>query len=117
MACSDEEEDPQQAFCSDLEEFQTDLRAVVDAIGSLNRSEIEDAIDEARTSAAELRSSGQELRAGEAEQIESAFNDLRESVEAVGQGGGLQANLRTVQTSAQALGTAVANAASKYQCE
>lgn len=119
-ACSDDdgnnEQDQTQAFCSDLKNLESDINGLLSSFASLDQARIQDSIDQTQDSVKEVKSSAQDLRTSEGDEIETAFNSLRDSVQALGQGGGLTSNLEAIESSARQLQSAVSSAVSSHRC-
>jgi methyl-accepting chemotaxis protein len=120
MACSGGDDDSEAAqredFCDDLSTLRSGVDDLVTAVGTLDRSNIQEAINDVQDDVDAVRSSGQEIRSDNSEQIESAYNDLKSAVSAVGQGGSLSSNFSAIANSLTALVNSVSDAASEYNC-
>jgi hypothetical protein len=88
LACSGGDDTPEQAFCSDVEDLGGSLKDLAGSIVDLDSEQIRKNVDKVRSDFEAVQQSAAEVNAPSREALESSFNQLRDAVLALGQGGG-----------------------------
>ena len=110
-------ESTQEDFCNDLSSLDERADDLIDAVGTLDRAAIGDAVESLREGVVALVESARDVGASNGDEIEAAFDDLTSSINALGEGGGISASLSAISTSLTAFVSTIFEAISQYDCD
>ncbi|HEY7268802.1 MAG TPA: hypothetical protein VH951_03155, partial [Dehalococcoidia bacterium] len=101
---------PTPDFCDSADALKTDVQSLVSAVGSLDRSAISDAGQKVADDVKDVQNARGPISGSNRDQIDSAYNDVKNALSDIGQGGAVIANASAVSSALAGLAKAIADA-------